>query len=59
MDTENTQQHLEDAEEQAWQDLYRSSSPAVQAAMARRRMETRGMSADERLSNLLEMEPEE
>jgi hypothetical protein len=59
MDTKSTQQHLEDAEAQAWQDLYRSSSPAVQAAMARRRVETRGMSDEERLSNLLEMEPEE
>jgi hypothetical protein len=59
MDIENTKQHIEDVEDQLWQEIYNSSSPAVQAAMSKRRVETRGMSADERLSNLLEMEPEE
>lgn len=52
----NEQQHIEDAEDQAWEELYRASSPGVQAAMARRRVETRGMSQEERLADLLSME---
>lgn len=55
----NEQQHIEDAEDQAWADLYRSSSPGVQAAMARRRVETRGMSQEERVADLLSMEEDD
>jgi hypothetical protein len=52
----NEQQRIERHDDEAWESLYRDSSPEVQAAMARRRVETRGMSQEERLADLLSME---
>ena len=49
----------EEREDRELLDLWRDSSPAVRDAMARRRAETRGMSEEERLADLLAMRPDD